>query len=95
MVKQKKVRMRGKLKLSRWFQELNVGDRVSILRETSVQPKFPKRLQGRTGVVENKKGKVYIIKILDQNKEKRFLIEPIHLKKITTKKKLEVKNDKK
>jgi ribosomal protein L21E len=47
-----------------------------------VQSSFPERLQGRTGVIESKRGKVYIIKINDQNKEKRFLIEPIHLKKM-------------
>jgi ribosomal protein L21E len=44
-------------------------------------------LQGKTGVVESKRGKAYVIRIKDQNKEKRFLIEPIHLKKIKPPKK--------
>jgi ribosomal protein L21E len=39
-------------------------------------------LRGRTGVVEKKRGRAYMVKLKDQNKEKRFLIEPIHLKKI-------------
>ena len=82
MSKRKPVRTRGKLPLSKYFQELKEGDYVSVIKEASIKSSFPKRLQGRTGIVENKRGKAYIIKIKDQNKEKKFLIEPIHLKKI-------------
>lgn len=82
MTKKKKIRTRGKLKLSMYFQQLKQEDRVSVVKEPSLQPSFPKRLQGRTGAVEGKRGKAYIVKIKDRNKEKRFLIEPIHLKKI-------------
>ena len=82
MSKRKKVRTRGKLKLSRYFQELKKGDIVSVVREPSQRSSFPKRLQGRTGLIENKRGKSFIIKIKDQNKEKIFIIEPIHLKKL-------------
>ena len=82
MVRRKKVRTRGKLQLSRYFQELKEGVKVSIVRERSIAGSFPKRLQGRTGVVEAKRGRAYMIKLKDQKKEKRFLIEPIHLKKI-------------
>jgi ribosomal protein L21E len=84
MNKRKQVRTRGKLKLSRYFQELQKGDAVAIVREAAVQSAFPKKLQGRTGVIENQRGKTYVVKINDQNKEKKFLIEPIHLKKIKT-----------
>jgi len=82
MSKRKSVRTRGKLQLSRYFQELKNGDSVSVIREKSVKSSFPERLQGRTGVIEGKRGKVYIVKIKDINKEKKFLVEPIHLKKI-------------
>lgn len=82
MVRRKKIRTRGKIQLSKYFQEFEEGDSVAVVAEPSVQSCFPKQLQGRTGVVENRRGKAYLIKIKDQNKEKRFLIEPIHLKKI-------------
>jgi len=82
MVNKKPIRTRGKLQLSRYFQELNEGDFVAISREQSVPVNFEKRLQGITGVVEGKRGKAYIVKIKDGNKEKKILIEPIHLKKI-------------
>jgi len=82
MVSRKKVRTRGKLQLSRYFQKLNVGDYVAIAREEAVQPRFPKRFQGITGIVEGSRGKAYIIKIKDGNETKRVLVEPINLKKI-------------
>ena len=81
-MKKKKVRTKGKISFTGYFQDFKEGESVSIVREPAVQSSFPERLQGRTGVIESKRGKVYIIKINDQNKEKRFLIEPIHLKKI-------------
>jgi len=82
MSKRKKIRTRGKLQLSRYFQKLNKGDFVAVVREPAVQSSFPQRLQGRTGVIEAQRGRAYIVKIKDQNKEKKFIIEPIHLKKI-------------
>ena len=82
MVGKKKIRKKGKLQLSRYFQELNNGDFVAVVKEPSVQAKFPKRIQGKTGVIEGKRGRSYIIKIKGQEKEKKFLIAPIHLKKI-------------
>lgn len=82
MSKRKPVRTRGKLKLSKYFQELSKGDSVAIVREPAVQSSFPVRLQGRTGVIENKRGRSYVVKIKDQTKKKMFLINPIHLKKI-------------
>jgi len=82
MVNRKPIRNRGKLQLSRYFQEIEKGDFVAIAREQTVQASFPKRLQGITGIVEGKRGKAYMVKIKDGNQDKRILIEAIHLKKI-------------
>ena len=82
MSKRKPVRTRGKLQISKWFQELKVGDSVAVVKEPSIKSSFPLRFQGRTGVIEGKRGKVFVINIKDQNKAKKFLIAPIHLKKI-------------
>ena len=81
-MKRKNIRTRGKLPLSKYFQDLEKGEKVAVINERAVASNFPVRLQGRTGVVEEKRGRAYIIKIKDVNKEKKFLIEPIHLKKI-------------
>jgi ribosomal protein L21E len=78
----KKIRARGKFPFSKYFQEFKDGESAAVVREQSLAAAFPERLQGRTGVVQGKKGKSIIIKIKDQNKEKTYLIEPIHLKKL-------------
>ena len=82
MSRRKKVRTRGIIQLSRYFQEFKKGDLVAVVRESSIKSGFPARMQGRSGSVEGKRGKAYIINIKDQNKEKKFIIEPIHLKKL-------------
>ena len=82
MAKKKQIKTRGKLQLSRYFQELNVGDSVAVVEEQAVQSSFPKRIQGRTGIVEGKRGRSYLVKIKQNHNEKRFLIEPVHLKKV-------------
>lgn len=81
-MKSKKIRTKGKVPFSRYFQKFKGGERVSIVRELAVSANFPDRFQGRTGTVESKRGKAYFVVIKDQNKEKKFLIEPVHLKKI-------------
>ena len=45
MVRRKKVRTRGKLQLSKYFQELKKGDFVAVVKEPSVNSNFPERLQ--------------------------------------------------
>ena len=82
MVKRKNIRTRGKISISRYFQRLSGGENVSIDKNLSVPFNFPRRMQGRTGKVEKKRGQFYLVKIKDQMKPKTFLIHPIHLKKI-------------
>jgi large subunit ribosomal protein L21e len=85
MSNKKPVRTRGKLQFSRYFQKFNEGDKATVVSEPAVPKNFPKRLQGRTGVIVGKKGRVYAVKINDQKEEKEFLIEPVHLKKVLIK----------
>ena len=82
MIKRKKIRQRGKLSLSKYFQKFNEGERVCVIMEHSQDPKFPKRIQGLSGVVAGKRGRSYLIKIKDGNKEKTYIIKPVHLKKL-------------
>ncbi len=82
MVGRKNIRARGKISLSKYFQELKKGDFVAVAPEQSVPSPIPKRLKGRTGIVEGRRGTAYIIKLKDQNQEKSYLIKPIHLKKL-------------
>jgi large subunit ribosomal protein L21e len=87
MARRKLIRTRGKISFSRYFQNLEKGDSVAVVKEPAIQSNFPTRLQGRVGLIEGKRGKAYIIKFSGNSKEKQFLIEPIHLKKIKQDKK--------
>ena len=82
MVGKKNIRTKGKLQFSRYFQKFKEGEVVAVVKESALSSNFPSRLQGRTGSVESKRGRTYMIKIKDHDKEKKYLIEPIHLKKI-------------
>jgi len=82
MADRKKIRTRGKFSFSSYFRKFSNGDIVAVVKERSINSNFPERLQGRTGTVIGKRGRVYNIEIKDQTKMKQFLIEPVHLKKI-------------
>ncbi len=82
MIQRKNIKSRGKISLSKYFQELKTGEKVAIVREQSSEPKFPVRIQGKTGVIIGKKGEAYIISLMDGNEKKTFVIDAIHLKKI-------------
>jgi len=82
MIKQKNYKAKGKIKLSEYFQNFKDGDRVAVKRELAITPKFPAKLQGRSGIVIGKRGNSYTVKINDLNKEKTYIIHPVHLKKL-------------
>jgi ribosomal protein L21E len=82
MIKRKQLRTRGKIRLSHYFQEFKIGDKVTVIRDLALRPKFPHQIQGRTGTVEGKRGRSYIVKINDLNKEKHYIIHPTHLRKL-------------
>jgi len=82
MLKQKRIRTRGKIGLKNYFKELKEGDRVAIVRELSIPSYFSHRMQGLSGVVAGKKGRSYIVKLRHGNKEKEFIIQAAHLKKL-------------
>ncbi|MBI3334232.1 50S ribosomal protein L21e [Candidatus Pacearchaeota archaeon] len=82
MPKHKTPRQRGKLSLSRYFQVFKPGDAVAVTQELSQLFGYSHRLQGRTGHVLKKQGSAYYVEIKDLNKPKRYLLKPIHLKRI-------------
>ena len=82
MLKKKKIRGKGRIKFSEYFKKLKKGDRISVKKELAIQASFPRRLQGKAGIIEGKRGKSYIVKIKDLNKEKSFIIHGVHLKKL-------------
>ncbi len=86
MLKHKPIREKGKFSLMRFFQKFKAGDSVAVVRNLGFTLGYPKRIQGRTGKVIEKRGSAYYIEVNDLNKPKRYLIKPIHLRKIEDKK---------
>ncbi|MCU0642224.1 MAG: hypothetical protein MUF61_01425 [archaeon] len=82
MLKYKTMRAKGKISLSRYFQKFKAGDLVTVIRELAIPLDYPKKLQGRTGRIIDKRGASYHVEIKDLNKPKRYLIKPVHLMKI-------------
>ena len=86
MATHKTPRQKGKTSLSKYFQSFKEGDFVAVIKEPSEIFGYSNRIQGRTGKILAKRGSAYYIEINDLNKPKRYLLRPIHLKKIEVKK---------
>jgi len=82
MAKGKRMREKGKIRLSSYFKNLNNGEKVSIVPDAGVRSAFPKRIKGKTGIVLESRGKFKVVELKDGNKTKKFIIHPIHLRKI-------------
>jgi len=78
----KRIREKGKLSLSKLFIKFNEGDKVALIYNSSSPKVFPARFQGRTGIVKGMRGRAQIVEIRDGGKNKTFIINQIHLKKI-------------
>jgi large subunit ribosomal protein L21e len=82
MGKEKQIREKGKLSLSRYFKKIDVGNSVAVTIEPSVNYGFPKRIQGMSGEVVGERGASKIVEIKFGSKMKTYIIHPVHLKKL-------------
>lgn len=78
----KSHRDRGKVTITRHFQEFKEGERVKLVLEPSFHKGiFHPRFHGKSGVVQSKKGKCYYVLIKDFTKEKNLIVHPVHLRR--------------
>jgi len=82
MLKHRSIKNKGKIKLSLYFQDLKEGDRVAIVREHALNPKFPKAIQGKTGIVAGTRGSAYLVQLRIGGLSKTYLVEGASLKKL-------------
>lgn len=69
--------------ITKFLQEFKEGQNVLILQEPSSHKGMPHpRFRGKVGVVKEKRGKSYIVEILDGNKLKKVISRPEHLKAV-------------
>lgn len=80
---QKNIRTKGKISITKYFQTLDVGERVILKMEPAVHSgMYFHRFHGKVGTVFGKKGTCYEVKIKDFNKEKLLIVHPVHLKRV-------------
>lgn len=69
--------------ITKFLQEFKKDQRVVILQEPSSHKGMPHpRFMGKTGKIIEKRGKSYIVEIIDVNKVKKIVSRPEHLKAI-------------
>jgi len=79
----KKLRERGKVRLSEYFKELKEGDKVVFMPSPDFPIPFHKRYRGLTGTVVGKRGRCYVVEVKRNNKKKIIISHAIHLKRIS------------
>lgn len=81
-MKGKRIRQKGKIKLSKYFKKFQNGEKVAIVRDLGVKASFPRRIIGNSGKIIDSRGSHKLVEIKEGNKTKTFIIHPIHLKKL-------------
>ncbi|MEM2917253.1 MAG: 50S ribosomal protein L21e [Candidatus Bathyarchaeia archaeon] len=75
-----KARRRGKIGLSKILQTYEPQDKVVIKINPSFHKGMPhRRYHGKIGVVLNKRGRAYVVKVPQGNAEKEIIVRPEHL----------------
>ncbi len=82
MKHRKRIREKGKIKLSKVFQEFKKGDKVAFVHELAYGKAFPKQFHGLSGVVESKRGRAYVVRFKNGKIYKELVVRPIHLKRL-------------
>jgi len=78
----KKIREKGKLKLSSYFKKIEDGASVALVTDAGIRSSYPKRLKGMSGKVLESRGRFKLVGIKDGNKEKTIIVHPVHLRKL-------------
>jgi len=72
---------RSRLNISRVIHDYSEGDRVAIVIDGGQQMGMPhRRFQGKTGFIEGKQGKAWVVSVKDGNMLKTVIARPEHLR---------------
>ena len=76
----KEPRERGRIKLSKLLYEYQLGSRVVIMIDSSVQKGTPhRRYHGKVGTIVDRRGRSYIVSVTQGNAVREIIIRPEHL----------------
>ncbi|MDA1197241.1 MAG: 50S ribosomal protein L21e [Nanoarchaeota archaeon] len=83
-VSSKHFRKKGKISISKYFQTFESGAKVRLSMEPACnEGTYDYRFYGRSGIIESKRGRCYLVAFKDGNKAKTLIVHPIHLEGIT------------
>ena len=72
---------KGRVIISRIMHEYEEGDRVAIVLDGGQQMGMPhRRFQGRTGFIQKRQGKAWVVAVKDGNMHKTVVARPEHLR---------------
>tara|TARA_B100001996_G_scaffold338990_1_gene291741 strand:+ start:1708 stop:1998 length:291 start_codon:yes stop_codon:yes gene_type:complete len=72
---------RSRLNISRVIHQYEEGDRVAIVLDGGQQMGMPhRRFNGRTGFINKRQGKAWIVDVKDGNMQKTVIARPEHLR---------------
>ncbi|MGB9718420.1 MAG: 50S ribosomal protein L21e [Thermoproteota archaeon] len=79
----KRVRERGIKPPSYLLQDYKPGDKVVLKYDPSVHKGMPhRRFYGKIGTVIGKRGRAYVVQVIDGDKTKTLIARPEHLKRL-------------
>ena len=77
----KDLRKRGIVPVTAVIQQFEVGQKVHVVCEPSIQKGMPnRRFHGKTGTVMGQRGRAWVLSIRDGDKDKVVIARPQHLK---------------
>ena len=76
----KPTREKGKLNISKLLTNYEIGSRVIIKMDSSVQKSLPhKRFHGKIGIVLEKRGRGYVVKVTKGESFSNIIVRSEHL----------------
>ena len=82
-IMRKRQGLHGKVSLRTYLQQLELGDKVGLVCESSVHKGiYYKRFHGKIAVVTKKQGFCYEVTLKEGGKNKKLVVHPVHLKKV-------------
>ena len=76
----KEPREKGKIGLSKLLHDYQLGEKVVVKINSTIQKGMPhRRYHGKIGVVVDKRGRAYLVNVAQGDATKKIIVRPEHL----------------
>lgn len=77
----KALKRKQKVTVSALVRLFDIGEKVILVPSHIVAGRIPRRYRGMHGMITEKRGRSYVVEIMDGGKAKQIITNPAHLKK--------------